>query len=399
MRTSVKQAEYVVEHHKNSNFFNETDENVSAQQAQHEILLELSKAAVADIYSKLRDIPSQDHPLIVTASGSVVDGNRRLAAMRELYSIDPTRYATFDYIEIAVLPAGASNDDLVEMETVIQIQPDLKSDYGWIEEALGLERQLNTLNWPIEKVSHLWQESKKVLLERIDALEIARDYLNHIGRPGEYGEIEDAQQAIATFRETSSGTGFAALAPRKKRANQLVMFSVLKSTEIGQRKYLYAKNIDAITDRVIDLFEIPTGDDINPEADPSSPFSGLPPDSSDVEPAIIEVLSDLDNCDEVAGLAEEALIEIESQRRSQKKGNQLLVAATQALTKLQEVQKVNLKPETFQQSAVKLLNLIAEAVALIEYLMRESPGIPSKLDLAEKNQLKPAVALSKKWNV
>ena len=398
MRTSVKQGEYVVAHHLPPTFFVDADENITAQQAQHEILLDLSRVSNADIYGHLRDHPNQDRPIIITSTGSVVDGNRRLAAMRDLYSTDPARYASFRYVEVAVLPPGSTQDDLVELETIIQIQSDYKSDYGWIEEALGLERQLEILHWDIDKVSQLWKQSKKELIERIETLRISREYLDYIGKPGEYGEVEAAEQAIKTFRESSSTTNYAAIAPRKKHANKLVMFSVLNSTDIGHRKYDYAKNIDDITSRVLAEIDIPSTGGSEVGTNSSSPFDDLPNDSSDIDASVIEVLSDPTIFGEVANLAEEALIDIQAQKRAQKKGNQLLVAATQAHAKLVEVQKRNLRPETYSQSASKLLSVIFEAVSLLDFLVKEDPSLASRLDLAVRNQLKTAVTLSQKLN-
>ena len=398
MRTSVKQAEYISNHHLDPNFFHSAEENVTAQQYQHAILLELSKVSNADIYSHLRDHPSQDRPIVITSAGSVVDGNRRLAAMRELHSIEPPRYSSFLYVDVAVLPSTASENDLVELETIIQIRPDLRSAYGWIEEALGLERQMQVLDWPIEKVSQLWNQPPEALLKRLETLEIAREYLAQIGKPDEFGEVADSEQAITTFRDTTSTDSFKALAPRRKQANRLVMFSVLKSTDISRRKYDYAKNIDEITGRVMASFDVSLSPVIDIAPDPDNPLGGLPSDATDVDQAFIDLLKDPENADDIASYAEEALIEYDLQKKAQKKGNQLLLAVSSAHAKLMEVQRANLQPETYLPSAVKLLNVIAVATDLLRFLESEDSTLVHRLDPAEINQLKTAVTLLQSLN-
>jgi hypothetical protein len=380
MRTSVKQAEYVAEHDLEASFFEKTDENPSAQQAQHGLLLEMSKVSNADIYSHFKEHPVQDRPIIVTTSGTVVDGNRRLAAMRELYSDNPIRYESFLYIEVAVLPDEANENDLVEMETIIQIRPNLQSDYGWIEEALGLERQMQVLGWNLDKVSQLWNKTPEYLQKKIETLEIARDYLVHIGKPEHYGEVDGSEQAITTFRDSTTNELFKSLAPRRKQASTLVMYSVLQSTEIARRKYDYAKKITEITDRV--LTHLDPSPSVVPDvvADPTNPLAGLPTDDTDIDPAFIEELEDSDKFEEIAGYAEEALLDIEQQAKATKKGNQLLQAATSAHAKLLEVQKINLDPTTYERSVAILMNIALESIALVEFLLRERPELSERID-------------------
>lgn len=393
MRTSVKQAEYVVEHNLPHAFFDKTDENPSAQQAQHEILLELSKVPTADIYSHLREDPQQDMPIIVTASGSVVDGNRRLAAMRDLYSGDPGRYSTFSYIDVAVLPDTAIDNDLVEMETIIQIRPNLQSDYGWIEEALGLEMQMDVLGWSLIKLSQLWRKSPEELQKKLEALAIARDYLSFIGKPEQYGLIEGSEQAMSTFRDSINAATFKSLAPRRKQANTLVMYAVLRSTDIGRRKYDYAKKITDITNRVISQLD-PLPTTRSPEVvDPSNPLGGLPMDDTDIDETIIDLLEDPGNLEDVAEFAEEALIELDQAAKATKKGNQLLQAATFAHNKLLEVQTQNLDPATYSRSVNILLSTVAESVKLVDYVLRQDGSVEAQLDVAQVNQLRPAVSL------
>ena len=54
----------------------------------------------------------QTEPLLMTPDGIVINGNRRLAAMRELFQIDLSDYKSFQVVQVAILPSDASEIEL-----------------------------------------------------------------------------------------------------------------------------------------------------------------------------------------------------------------------------------------------------------------------------------------------
>ena len=79
----------------------------------------------------------QQQPAVVTAEGVLINGNRRAAALRSLFTDDdhqPSRY-----VSCLVLPADANMREIVDLETELQIAREFKEEYTWVNEALLIE--------------------------------------------------------------------------------------------------------------------------------------------------------------------------------------------------------------------------------------------------------------------
>lgn len=105
-----------------------------AQDAQYAILRGQEK--FIELKQDLRERGQQD-PAIITADGVLINGNRRTAALRSLFTDDDVLAA--HYVKCLVLPADATPAELVDLETELQIARDFKEGYAWINEALLIE--------------------------------------------------------------------------------------------------------------------------------------------------------------------------------------------------------------------------------------------------------------------
>src|SRR5690606_33025336 len=86
-RTFSSQQSEIAKNGYDSDYFAMGQEKSSAQQMQHDILAKLARkgsASVTPIIDVL-EADGQREPILVSHSGVVVNGNRRLSAMRELY--------------------------------------------------------------------------------------------------------------------------------------------------------------------------------------------------------------------------------------------------------------------------------------------------------------------------
>lgn len=105
-----------------------------AQTQQYLILAE--QEGFEDLKADLR-ARGQQQPAVVTAEGVLINGNRRAAALRNLFRDDdhqPSRY-----VSCLVLPADANMREIVDLETELQIAREFKEDYTWVNEALLIE--------------------------------------------------------------------------------------------------------------------------------------------------------------------------------------------------------------------------------------------------------------------
>ena len=105
-RTHSAQAAYLDRHSELPQDFFADPEDPGVQMAQHELLLELITDQGLD-----RDLRNrgQWNPLVLTHDGYVVDGNRRLCALREEGT---------EYVRAVVLPEDADAAELYETEVV-----------------------------------------------------------------------------------------------------------------------------------------------------------------------------------------------------------------------------------------------------------------------------------------
>lgn len=395
MRTSVKQREYIMQQSLTATFFSAGQENLETQQIQHSILVELSHDNLADIFSELQRTAQQTDPLLITTSGVVVNGNRRLAAMRELLHSDPARFPSFSHIDVAVLPEEADENTLSEIETTLQIKPDLRSDYGWIEEALGLRTQIDELGWNYDKAATVWGATVTDLKDRLKNLLLAEQYLEYLGEPGDYGRVSGDKQAIETFSKAQASRTATSSASRKE-FQKLVMFAVLKE-DVQDRKYNYAKEIDAISKEMERRIDAPPP--TNPtDVDPNDPFGDLPTHVDDVPEDLLAMARDVSYSDELAQLAETSWLEIKTRRSAEKKGRQLYQASTDALAKLSGLSLTNTDEATYLPTLKKLISIHCETAKLMNLLLREKPGLAKEVDLGERNPLRDVIATINELN-
>ncbi|MFT6658543.1 hypothetical protein [Maritalea sp.] len=178
-------------------FFGKGQESSSAQLEQHNILRRITKNAKASIANidEVLTLEGQTDPILITSTGVVVNGNRRLSAMRELYGTQPNKHAGFAYVRCAVLPPESSADDIDDIEAALQARPQTKLDYDWIGEAQLVRRQLNK-DRTFDQVAHQLRRKPAEIKNLLQALEEAELYLSDwTGKPGQYGLVsEDGEQ-------------------------------------------------------------------------------------------------------------------------------------------------------------------------------------------------------------
>ncbi|OLF71405.1 hypothetical protein AWH62_12730 [Maricaulis sp. W15] len=180
-------------------FFDKGQELSSAQQVQHSILSKLSKegsGSVTPIISVLSD-DGQREAILITHSGVVVNGNRRLSAMRELYrASDGSVDERFSHVKCAVLPADTTRDEIDDIEADLQARPQTKLDYDWIGDARLIRRQVSKGRSPKEVADRL-KRSKQDIENVLQALDEADLYLAEwVDKPGRYELVAEEGKQI-----------------------------------------------------------------------------------------------------------------------------------------------------------------------------------------------------------
>jgi hypothetical protein len=196
-RTRAVQAEYRIQHSLAKDFFDDPD-STAALSAQDELLSRMvDDKGLMDVLRTNQ----QTEALVLDNRGYVVNGNRRLCAMRTLLAVDAIYYEHFQNVRVVILPA-CTEEQIRELEAQLQIKPDTKAEYTWIDLAL-MQRQLRNDHKSDLQLAKLYDISKAAVQESIDMLSLAEDYLISRGHQEEYSRISSSNKYA--FRQLLSG--------------------------------------------------------------------------------------------------------------------------------------------------------------------------------------------------
>lgn len=128
--------------------FSEDPLGEMAQNAQLQILT--TQYGFDELLTDLRK-RGQRELAVVTAEGILINGNRRAAALRQLWFKEHAEKAR--YIKTFVLPSDADKNELIDLETELQVAKDLREEYSWVNEALLIEEIFEMTNKDWDKVA------------------------------------------------------------------------------------------------------------------------------------------------------------------------------------------------------------------------------------------------------
>lgn len=138
--------------------FEEDPMGRKAQDAQYEILCSQDDGAFNDLMGNLEE-RGQQEDAVVTAEGILINGNRRVAALRRL--LDDTKDAKkFGYVRCLVLPEDAEPDEILNLETELQVAQRFEKDYTWVNTALLIEELYQKNNRDFKQVANLMHRKK-----------------------------------------------------------------------------------------------------------------------------------------------------------------------------------------------------------------------------------------------
>lgn len=305
-------------------FFDMGQEQAKAQQAQHEILAKLAKAgpeSVTPIISVLeRD--GQRETILITSSGVVVNGNRRLAAMRELVNKkDGSVDHRFTHVQCAVLPADITRDEIDDIEADLQARPQTKLDYDWIGDARLIRRQVSK-GRSTKDVADRLRRTKADIETVLQSLDEADLYLTEwAGKPGEYDLLLGGEQIFGDLPKAISKKD-----PALQNASRAIAWSIYDNRDqITGRVYRLNPAFGKLAPKVLELLEerldLPEREVDDDSGDEEFAFDLGDDDGEKDYTAIIEALRDPDDKDETISTlidACETAIELDRGEKNEK---------------------------------------------------------------------------------
>jgi hypothetical protein len=201
-RLAAELEELAAQQHTTLGDLRERAETTEVQSLLHGLLVAKSKDPKGPIYQELERLAQQTEPLLVQFDGVIVNGNRRLAAMRQLLAQDEHRYTGFADILVAVLPSDTGTAEVEYVEAALQMAPETKLGYGWIDRRLKLRKQRDELHLPVEQIRAAYRIADPAQIDReLAELALAEQYLaEYCSDPGRYSLVADAEVLFVGLR-------------------------------------------------------------------------------------------------------------------------------------------------------------------------------------------------------
>ena len=366
-RTGTAQLRHVKDHGCPDDFFSVGQENESAQQAQHEILTKFAKqgrdVSITPIMEELKTEEQRD-PLIITRDGVVVNGNRRLAAMRELFIEQHTEYRRFSHVLCAVLPSDVTPEEIREIEIRLQMQPETKLPYGWIDEAKAVKDMLES-GYSKAHVVSLMKKKTKTIDRTVRALHEVDIYLKeHVCEPDDYNRVESAEQFFKDLAKALEGKMGTDLEISRRFAWALISNVDSLSRRVYDYNFSFEKNNSDVVRQLSSRLglEQASRSDVNGQLSGNGDGDleidiGVEDDQSDVRSLLIDRFDDTDQRDSTTSELINTCESVYEQRRIGAVGLRALSNIQAANKKLQEVDLSNADPTTYGEINTQLLSV------------------------------------------
>lgn len=239
-RTLALQEQYIYSHDLSEDFFNEVESD-HVQEIQHSLLKTLIRSSdkEKDLIKYFSD-QTQTEPLILTHDGFVISGNRRLCAFRELLEEDYERYKRFSQVRVVILP-NLDADKIDQIEDFLEQQVDIKEPFTWVNRAMGYRRRMQKYNYSDQRLADITGVKKSQINSLIEKLEMADRYLESIGKPKDYNQVDKDEYAfdkIVSCLQKDKGS-----VARKNAFEKISFLSIKNKGTIADRMY---KNIPVI---------------------------------------------------------------------------------------------------------------------------------------------------------
>jgi hypothetical protein len=307
-RTTGLQAEYIASTSGTpADFFRLDSEVDTAQRAQHSLLVKLARGP-KNLFSEFEKSP-QAEPIILSANGYVVNGNRRLSTWRELFEFDAKKYKHFHSVDAVVLP-HTDEKTLDRLEAELQLKEDLKADYRWTALGLMLTEKMTRFHYDIEQVAAIYEMGKKDIRELFDCLAYGEEYLESRGTPRRFSDLDDKEYA---FRQICRTRPKLKASESDKELFEKAAFCLTDEAEEGKRIYAeipkIADHLEPVRTNLIAELGIAT--------------DGLSAESLSMK--LVEALGDEDNF-ETARLSIRDTIEAETLKKKSKRKQDFVVS-------------------------------------------------------------------------
>ena len=371
-RTYTDQRAYIARERKPDNYFTQGQENESVQQQQHDILARLARKGRADSVIPIIDVlrvERQREPILVTTRGVVVNGNRRLAAMRELLDESRTIFTEFEHVDCLVLPEDATPDDIVDIEAALQGKPETRLDYDWVGDCQLIQRLLDIGRSPqqvAQRLNRKLSEIRNSLAAFSEATTYLKDWAN---AEGDYTRVRDAEQIFKDLPGILEGKDESAA-----EASRIVAWNLFENKDnLSERLYAFNVVVEKSAESVLDEVASEMGIALNEQQDDEEDGFAVDVDIESDRPQfgpVIEALKDPDRRAEALDVLTQSARNYLEQERGRRKGGAALKSAITANARLNEIDLGRADSSTYDSIDRQLDQILKRANELKSVLTR-----------------------------
>ena len=239
-RTRDAQRSYVKMNNHKDNYFEKGLENTQQQRIQHKILYELSQDSTANIHRELKTSIKfrEDAPLLIDSNGMLINGNRRMAAIRELYKSDVKKYDDFKRIPCAVIEQFLDDKTIKEIENFLQVIKENKQDYNWISLCMEIQDEKKRLRLENKQIAVNMGKTEAEIERYYNLISLIDDCLERDHKtPGDYSVIRSQEQL---WKNTIERAEKHKNKGEKDLINKIARMISVNSGKFGDRDYKIA---------------------------------------------------------------------------------------------------------------------------------------------------------------
>jgi len=258
--------------------------------------LDVQQAAIQDCirserefakFKKRIQVEGQLDEGICTRDGTLINGNRRLTALRELHNEQPD--GTFKHMRVAVLPTQMDTLDLYVLEVRLQMTPETRRRYGPITTLAQIRKGIKTLKLSVGEVANAMNKTEAEINQETTILGFVDEYLAFIGTPKQYKQLESGKGKYQHFKE------FYEL--YKKHGSRKYWDAFKQHVFVliqGGSTFAELRKMKSWTDADMAVFGAELNSEDGADAEPEDqPAPGAEGDNADGDP-LIELAGDLD---------------------------------------------------------------------------------------------------------
>lgn len=364
-RTYLPQKRWIKEKSTAKNFFASGEENESVQKIQHGFLWNLAQTEKESISSIVDTLKSekQRYPILISSSGVVVNGNRRLAAMRELMITSDELLESFFYIDCMVLPQEATEDDMKEIEVQLQMTPETRLPYDWISECIAIS-DLHERGRSFDAIGKLMRLEPPRVKDKLQMLNEINVYLEEWkGTVGDYESMNDSEEIISqiTKKVTKKGGTQQEIA---RRLGWILLDQRGKEGRIYELRDVTGSLAPLVASKIQEVY--PEANSIEQNNDEDNLILELPGiESMPTDQGLLSFLESARDDDELQQeIVDICRVVVEAQK-TQRLGNAALRSVREAHTKLVEADITTADPTTID-AIRKQLESIEQRVAYLK---------------------------------